>query len=209
MRLLITVLILLLSSVSYSNYSTPGSGVSWTLNDLVSNSSGVVTFSGGEYFLNDTLIISVSDTVRITSNSVWKFAGNTMIDIFGTMRITPPDSFKITAADTNQKFFGLKFEELSDASILKKVIMEYGNSIRLLDCDMTIDSCILRNNTQNSSFGSGAISLFRSNAVITNNFIFYKIFNTSDKVIITYLIFSPPPCVVFNPVWYCSFFNFL
>mgnify|MGYP002623117885 CR=1 FL=1 len=172
MRLLITVLILLLSSVSYSNYSTPGSGVSWTLNDLVSNSSGVVTFSGGEYFLNDTLIISVSDTVRITSNSVWKFAGNTMIDIFGTMRITPPDSFKITAADTNQKFFGLKFEELSDASILKKVIMEYGNSIRLLDCDMTIDSCILRNNIQNSSFGSGAISLFRSNAVITNNFIY-------------------------------------
>ena len=43
----------------------------------------------------------------------------------------------------------------------------------------------------------------------TNNFIFYKIFNTSYKVIITYLIFSPPPCIIFNPVWYCPFFNLL
>lgn len=172
MRLLIIALILSFTSVTYSNYSTPGIGVNWNLSDLVANSSGVVTFSGGEYFLNDTLIISASDTIRINTNSVWKFAGSTMIDIFGTMTITPPDSFKITAADTNQKFLGLKFEEFSDASILKKVIMEYGNSIRLLDCDMTIDSCILRNNTQNSSFGSGAISLFRSNAIISNNYIY-------------------------------------
>jgi len=44
---------------------------------------------------------------------------------------------------------------------------------------------------------------------INDNFIFYKIFNTSYKVTITYFIFSPPPCIVFNPVWYCSFFNFL
>ena len=137
MRSLILSILLLFTSNAFSNYSTPGSGVSWTLTDLVTNSGGVVTFSGGEYFLNDTLVISQSDTVKITSNGIFKFAGSTMIDIFGVFRITPPDSFKITAADTNQKFFGLKFEEFSDNSILKKVIMEYGNSIRLLDCDMT------------------------------------------------------------------------
>lgn len=171
MRKLLLLFLILCTSSAYSNYSTPGTGVSWTLSDLVSNSGGVVTFSGGEYFLNDTLIISQSDTVKVGSNGIFKFAGSTMIDIFGVFRITPPDSFKITAADTNQKYFGLKFEEFSDNSILKKVIMEYGNSIRLLDCDMTIDSCIIRYNTQNSSFGSGAIALFRSNAIISNNLI--------------------------------------
>ncbi|MFC2093596.1 T9SS type A sorting domain-containing protein [Bacteroidota bacterium] len=50
--------------------------------------------------------------------------------------------------------------------------MEHGNSIRLLDSDMLIDSCIIRFNTQNSSFGSGTISLFRSNPIIKNNKIF-------------------------------------
>ncbi|MCB0723312.1 MAG: right-handed parallel beta-helix repeat-containing protein [Ignavibacteriae bacterium] len=169
---LLIILLISFSSKAYSDYSTPGTGVSWTLTDLVSNSSGVVTFSGGEYYLNDTLVISASDTIKVTSNGNFKFAGNTMIDIFGVFRITPPDSFKITAADTNQKFLGLKFEEFSDPSILKKVIMEYGNAIRLLNSDMIIDSCIIRYNTQNSSFGSGAIALFQSNPMISNNIIY-------------------------------------
>ena len=171
MRKLFLILLALTSTNIYANYSTPGTGVNWTLTDLVSNSGGVVTFSGGEYFLNDTLVISQSDTVKITSNGTFRFAGLTYIDVFGVMKVTPPDSFKITAIDTNQKFYGLKFNEFSDPSILSKVIMEYGNSIRLLDCDMVIDQCILRYNTQNSSFGSGAISLFRSNAIISNNLI--------------------------------------
>jgi hypothetical protein len=171
-RKLLLILLALISTNVYANYSTPGTGVSWSLTDLVSNSGGVVTFSGGEYFLNDTLVISQSDTVKITTNGTFRFAGLTYIDVFGVMKVTPPDSFKITAIDTNQKFYGLKFNEFSDPSLLSKVIMEYGNSIRLLDCDMTIDNCILRYNTQSSSFASGTISLFRSNAIISNNTIF-------------------------------------
>lgn len=169
---IIVLILLFTASVSYSNYSTPGSGVTWTLDSLVNNSSGDVTFSGGAYLVNDTINISMGDTVKILSNSVLKFAASVFIDIFGVLIINPPDSVTITAQDTVTKFLGLKFEDQSDGSVLKKLIFEYGNSIRMLDCNILIDSCIIRYNTLNSAFASGAISLFRSNSVISNCKIF-------------------------------------
>jgi hypothetical protein len=172
MRIFLLILIVGCSTLSLANYSTPGTGIKWNLDDLVTNSSGVVSFSGGEYFINDTLVISQSDTVSITTNATIRLAQNVLVNSFGILKITPPDSVKITAQDTVQKFLGLIFQENSDASALKKIIFEYGNAIRLLDCDMLIDSCIIRYNTQVSTFASGAISLFRSNAMISNNKIY-------------------------------------
>ena len=55
----VTFLLSLLSASSVANnYFTPGTGVKWTLDNLVSNSGGDVTFSGGAYNVNDTIFIS-------------------------------------------------------------------------------------------------------------------------------------------------------
>ncbi|MBS1518484.1 MAG: T9SS type A sorting domain-containing protein [Bacteroidetes bacterium] len=169
----IFILTLLFSAnICFSNYSSPGTGVSWNLDSLVNNSSGNVTFSGGIYFVNDTITFSAGDTLKILNNSELRFGTSVFMDFFGVMIIDPTDSVKITAQDTVTKFLGLKFEDQSDGSRLRKLIFEYGNSIRMLDCDLLIDSCIIRYNTLNSSFASGAVSLFRSNSVISNCRIF-------------------------------------
>ncbi|MDZ4712140.1 MAG: right-handed parallel beta-helix repeat-containing protein [bacterium] len=172
MKNILFLFILLTFSNSYSNYSTPGTGRSWTLDSLVAFSSGNVTFSGGNYLFNDTINITAGDTIKILNNATLKFSTGVFIDIFGIMIVNPTDSVKITAQDTTTKYLGLKFEDLSDGSILKKTIMEYGNSIRMLDCNILIDSCTIRYNTLNSSFGSGAINFFRSNSIVSNCKIF-------------------------------------
>lgn len=172
MKKLFILLALFLISESYANYTTPGTGVSWNLDSLVNNSSGSVTVSGSDYFFNDTLTISSSDTIKILTNVIMKFKTGVFIDINGILIVNPPDSAKITAQDTTLKFLGLKFEDLSDGSVLKKLIMEYGNAIRMLDCNILIDSCTLRYNTLSSSFSSGAISFFRSNSIVSNCTIF-------------------------------------
>ncbi|MBV6479282.1 MAG: hypothetical protein HGGPFJEG_02053 [Ignavibacteria bacterium] len=168
MKFSLTVLFLFAFGISHANYSTPGMGKVWDLDSMVTYSSGNVTYTAGEYYVNDTIIISASDTVKVTTNAVIKFGTSVFIDIFGVLIVNPPDSAKITAQDTSLKFLGLKFEDQSDGSFLKKLIFEYGNSIRMLDCNILIDSCTIRFNNLNSSFASGAISLFRSNSVITN-----------------------------------------
>lgn len=170
MRLIILLLTSLFCINSYSNYSTPGTGISWNLDSLVSNSGGTVTLVSGVYFINDTLIISATDTLKILTNATVKLQFNVLFNSLGTLIISPPDSVKFTSADTTQKFYELRLDDLSDASIIKKLIFEYSfNGLRLLDSNPLIDSCTFRYNCGgNSSVTVPAINLFRSNAIISN-----------------------------------------
>lgn len=71
-------------------YSTPGNNSSFTLQDLVAVSSGAVTFSSGEFQMNDTIIISNSDTLKIITDETVRFATSTYLGISGTLIIDPP-----------------------------------------------------------------------------------------------------------------------
>lgn len=168
--------IVLITKFTFAIYITPGTYRVWTLDSLVAYSNGHITYSNGVYYFNDTLIVSQSDTIKILSNATIKMAVKGFINVYGTFIINPPDSVKITAIDTTQKFIGFKLDSLSDASVFKRLIMEYGNSIYLMYCDMLIDSCTLRYNYYyTSGLRSGTIYLFYSNPTISNNKIFRNI----------------------------------
>jgi hypothetical protein len=163
-------IILIIVGNSYSYYATPGTGKKWNLDSLVANSSGHITFSGGAYLINDTLTISQSDTIFIRTNSLIYMGFKSLINVNpnAVLIINPPDSVKFTVLDTASKFIGFVIDT-SNPTILKKMIMEYGNSVSLLYSNILIDSCTFRfNNYYTTSLKSGAISLFYSNATISN-----------------------------------------
>lgn len=170
MKTIVTVFILfisLLSINSFANYSTPGTGVSWDLDNLVTNSGGVVTFSSGTYFINDTLIVTSPDTIKILNNATVKLAQNVVFNTLGTIIINPPDSVKFTSIDTLAKFQEMRLDDLSDASIIRKFIFEYSfNGFRMLDCSPLIEQSTFRYNCNGNTTTSQAISLFRSNAIL-------------------------------------------
>ncbi len=199
MKKILLFLFISIFTNSYSNYTTPGTGVVWDLDSLVAYSGGDVTLSSDEYFFNDTITISASDTVSVITNATMKFAQGVFVDINGVLIVNPPDSAKITAQDTTLKFLGLKFEDFSDGSYLKKLIFEYGNSIRMLNCDILIDSCIIRYNTLVSSFASGAISFFGSNSTVSN----CKIFRNRRSGLISGLTTANPssPKILNNEIY--------
>ncbi len=197
MKKFIVILILSVFTNSFANYTTPGAGKSWNLDSLVLNSGGNITLSGGNYHFNDTIVISASDTVLVNTNATMKFATSVFVDIFGVFIVNAPDSARITAQDTTTKFLGLKFEDQSDGSYLKNLIFEYGNSIRMLDCNILVDHCTIRFNTLNSSFGSGAISLFRSNSIITN----CKIYRNRRAAIVSGANIASSPVIENNLIY--------
>jgi len=170
MKLFTIISAFLICLSSLANYSTPGTGKSWNLDSLVANSGGEVTFSSGTYFFTDTLNISQSDTLKIRINTTIKISPLVVFNILGTLIVNPPDSVKITSLDTNQKFYEMRLDSTSDASIMKKMIFEYSfNGIRLLDTSPLIDSCTIQYNCNgNSSTTVPAINLFRANPVISN-----------------------------------------
>ncbi|MBI5402602.1 MAG: T9SS type A sorting domain-containing protein [Ignavibacteriae bacterium] len=194
-RLVYIIAFLLTLQQAFAAYSTPGTGKNWNLDSLVANSSGHFTYSGGSYFLQDTLIISQSDTIKVYQNSVIKMGNLSILYVFGTLLINPVDSAKITAADTNFKHIGIRLDSTSGASVLKKLIFEYGNSIYMLNCNILIDSCTIRFNTNYASgMQSGAIALFKANPIISH----CKIFRNRRAAIVSGANIASSPVITDN-----------
>ncbi len=169
MKKLIILFAFLFSTHTFADYSTPGTGVSWNLTDLVTNSSGTVTFSSGQYFINSNLTVTSPDTIKILNNATVKIAFNVTVNTPGTLIINPPDSVKFTSIDTTQKFMDVRLDDLSDASIIRKLIFEYSyNGFRMLNSNPLIDGCTFRYNGNGNTTTSTAISLFNSSAIIQN-----------------------------------------
>lgn len=152
---------------SFANYATPGSGVSWSLDQLVANAGGDITFSNGIYLVNDTIFISLNDVLTINNDATVKFAANTYFDINGTLIINPPTGVLFTAQNPTTRFLGMRIDS-SNTTVLRKLTFEYANSLRLFDCKPLIEDCIFRYNSPVTTFGNAAISVFRSNPVIRN-----------------------------------------
>jgi hypothetical protein len=163
------IAVLLSTSSFAAKYSTPNTGVRWTLADLVANSGGTITFDGSAYNVSDTLTISANDTLDITDNAIVKFAAPAYLHILGVFYTAPPDGVLFTAQNIATPFKGI-WMQLNTGSRLKKLTLEYANALKLTDClDLIIDSCIFRRNTPLSSFANDAITLFRSSPLIKNS----------------------------------------
>jgi hypothetical protein len=192
------ILVFMLINRAFSIYVTPGDGRIWNLDSLVANSSGHISFSNGNYYINDTLQISASDTIKITQNATINMMLKGYIYCLGVFIINPPDSVKITAADTANKYIGIKLDSTSGASVFKRLIMEHSNCINLMYCDMLIDSCIIRyNDYYVSGLKSGAISLYRSNVVVSH----CKIFRNRRAAIVSGANIPSSPTITDNLIY--------
>jgi hypothetical protein len=161
---------LLIVFTAQANYTTPGTGATYSLQDLVANSAGDVTFLADAYLVNDTITISANDVLSITTDATLRFAVGTFLDINGTIIINPLQGVLFTAQNATAGFLGMRINA-SPASVLRKLTFEYAVSLRITDCSIPVDDCTIQfnNNNASTSFGNGAIVLTRSNALITNS----------------------------------------
>jgi hypothetical protein len=197
-RIIYIIALLFAFQQAYAIYTTPGTGRNWNLDSLVANSGGHVTFTGGMYYVNDTLVVAQTDTLKIFNNATIKMGNLSYIYIYGTFLINPPDSVKITAADTSFKHIGIRLDSLADASVFKRLIFEYGNSIYAINCNMLIDSCTIRYNTNYSSgMQSGAIALYRSDITVSH----CKIYRNRRAAIVSGANISSSPVITDNLIY--------
>jgi len=160
----IVVLFIFLSfSKLFAGYYTPGTGVKWNLDDLVTNSAGVVTFGSGFYTFNDTVKVRAGDTLYIYTDATVKFALNKSLSVSGTLLINPPTGVLFTPLDTANKFSGVRIDT-SNSSVVRKLTMEYSVAFRITDGSAIVDSCIFRNNgLATSTLTNAAMVVLRTN----------------------------------------------
>ncbi|HLW31282.1 MAG TPA: T9SS type A sorting domain-containing protein, partial [Aequorivita sp.] len=154
--------------ISGQTFTTPNTGVTWTLDDIAAASPTTITVSGNTYTLWENLIVSENDTVLFNKELTLAIDADLLITVFGAFKIvTSGDIVRFTALDQNTPYKGFRFEEFSDIE-LRNAIIEYGGGLRVLTETFYLSGSMLENNVAGATT-SAVVQLSRGNPEILNN----------------------------------------
>ncbi|MAB58674.1 MAG: hypothetical protein CL524_14175 [Aequorivita sp.] len=171
-KIILSTFLLFLTFIAFAqDYTTPNTGVTWTLDDIAAASPTTITISGSEYTLLGNLTISENDTVIIDLDLTLLIDDAKLVTVFGTFTVNS-NAVTITALDENAPYDGFRFEEFSTINISNATI-EYGGGLRVLTETFSIDNCTLTNNVSGATT-SAVIQLSRGMPQITNNTISFN-----------------------------------
>ncbi|MGV3460942.1 MAG: T9SS type A sorting domain-containing protein [Flavobacterium sp.] len=168
-KLLALLFLLFAKTIAFAQYTTPGTGVNWTMADLVTNAPAAVSFSGGIYTISQNITIAATDALRIeTDNTTVHVNAGVLITVSGSF-ITNAQNITITAtpAEPQTYFQGIRFEDNSVANF-KNTTITYGGGIRVLTANFTMDNCTVSYHNAGASTG-GAIGFSKGSPVVTNS----------------------------------------
>ena len=161
--LLVLSIISLIQIHAFSQYISPGNSSTFTLENLVAISGGVVSLEGDEFHINSALSISATDTLKILEDGLLYIHEDILITIEGVLITSPPNIFEIKRANMENNFTGFRFDN-SSASVLQGLLVNGAGGFKLINSNMEIKNCNFSNFGQ--EYSTSAISLFQSNPLI-------------------------------------------
>ncbi|MDC8001166.1 T9SS type A sorting domain-containing protein [Aequorivita todarodis] len=171
-KIILSTFLLFLTFIAFAqDYTTPNTGVTWTLDDIAAASPTTITISGSDYTLWGNLTIAENDAVIIDSDLTLLIDDAKLITVFGAFTVNA-NAVTITALDENAPYEGFRFEEFSEININNATI-KYGGGLRVLTETFSIDGCTLTNNVSGATT-SAVIQLSRGMPQISNNTISFN-----------------------------------
>ncbi len=169
-------IVLTFAFTAKAQYTTPGTGINWGLNELVANSSGAVIQDGSNYRFTAGLYITAGDTISILSGANIIMNDATFIECSGGFIVNATDSVKFTTdVPGTTRWRGFRLAD-SYYAYFKNMVMEYGGGMRALsDGFLHVEGSSFRNNFYASgstgSYRSSVIDISGHATIIGNNFI--------------------------------------
>lgn len=144
----------LLNVGAQAQYTTPNTGQTYSLDDLVTLSGGVFTAtSGTSYLQNADFTLAANDTLLIDQDVTWAVASAASISIAGTFIATPPVQAVLTAENEALHHQGIRFEQGSHVD-LQRVAITHGGGIKCLTADLVLDHCTISDQESNATTGA-------------------------------------------------------
>lgn len=150
-----------------AQYTTPNTGVNWSLNDLVTNSSGALTLSGGIYTLSQNLTVAPNDAIVINTDATVHINANIEITVRGSFT-ADADAITITATNTATPYNTITFETGS-SGYFRNTTINYGKGIRVATPDFEMQSCVMSYHMNGSTASSAIAFSTGANALINNS----------------------------------------
>jgi len=164
----IFVLFICLASIPLmAQFITPGNYNSYTIEDLVNISDGAVTLGGDQYYFNEDIIISNTDTLHLNTDNTYIEIGEGLLwTIEGVLIIEVENKVDISNKFGEGHFLGIRFDN-SSASSLKNADIRNCGGVKLIESDILIDDCVFFQFDQ--AYSTPALSLFHSNPMVQNS----------------------------------------
>jgi hypothetical protein len=134
-----------------AQYTTPNTGLAYTLADLVGISGGVISATSDTSYLQTAdLTIAQNDSLLIEEDLTWALSPSASINIFGSLSAAPPVQAVITAQDSLQHHQGMRFESGSSINLQRLAII-HGGGIKCLTDDLHLAHCTIADQASNAT----------------------------------------------------------
>ncbi len=159
-------LLLLISANLSAQFTTPNTGVTWRLSDLVANAPATVSGSGTTFTLSQNLTIAVNDTFIIDTDVTLLMANDVQLVIQGNFS-ADADNILITKATEEARYREIIFENTA-TGFMRNVTVTYGKGIRAATGNFEMQSCTVSYHL-NGSTTSSALQVAIGQPIINNS----------------------------------------
>lgn len=142
-RIFIVLLGLFLINQGFAQWVSPGNGQTYTLESLCTTAPwAVMASSPGHYVISQNLTLTAGDLLTLESSAMSVLVNDGVsLTISGSLQTATRSQILVFQGDSTQNnYFELRFEE-SSLNALKHVHFRYCQGIKLINSDITIDSC--------------------------------------------------------------------
>lgn len=164
----LSLIFLGLSTFNFAQYSTPNTGVEWTLDDIAAASPETVTVDGIEYTLHENLLIETNDALLLNDNLRLRIAADVEIEVKGKFISDANQQVTITAIDNETPFKGFWFYDESEGFFRNTLITHSSRGIKVVTANFEMyDSEMSYNSAE--TVASGVISFSKGSPVVKNS----------------------------------------
>ena len=168
------LLFIIISSQIFAQYTTPNTGVNWNLDDLVTNSGGVVTGTFPNYAISNKITVSANDRIYINPGITVLFTGSTSgFEVYGKFLAvgTVTDSIifsSLTQDSTGAAYNGFYFRDtaVDSACIISYARIEYAYyGLRCLEASPTLTNSYLWKCRRGANLSSNSHPIISHNRI--------------------------------------------
>lgn len=164
--LLLLLLTIFVKNNAFAQFTTPNTGVLWTLEDLLESAPDAFTLNDGIYTLSENLTIAEQDSLVINENASIRIDAGVLVTIEGYFS-ADAEQIVITASDITAPYEGFDFRDTS-TGYFKNCTITYGGGIRVLTDKFEMDSCTVSYHSSGISTGA-AISFSQGSPIVKNS----------------------------------------
>lgn len=155
-----------LATLTFAQYSTPNTGVNWTLDDIAAASPETITVLGNEYTLHENLLVEANDALSINQSTTLRIDADVLFEVKGRFE-SDADDVIIRAVDNEHPFAGFWFYDESEI-LFRNTTIEHSKGLKVVTANFEMyDSEVSYSSAE--TVASGVISFSKGSPIVKNS----------------------------------------